>query len=183
MSGYEYEWQQRANEGIAYTDVEKLKAALVGRSIVSTVDTPGSDYDGFVEFFLDDGSKLVAHETHGGCACSNGCFSVTAVNNIVGTITNVEVSESTSEYDYETRQSTEREVEPGSISDGSATIRIYVYTALNVLTGKDDPAHPAMTAEQRQTLVESEGGDNGYYGWGFWLHVEAPPAKDEIALG
>lgn len=138
---------------IEYTEVDKLKSALVGRSIVSTITTGGSDMNRVITFVLDDGSLLKAHATDGGCACSNGCFTVEPGNVIQGTITNVEVTETLQTWD-----GTEgTEVTPGSISDGSAILRVFVYGDLG-----------------KQLLVESEGGDNGYYGWGFWLNVERP---------
>lgn len=139
---------------IDYSDVDKLKAALVGRSIVSTT-SQGSDYDRVLTFVLDDGTLLKAHATDGGCACSNGCFTVAPGNVAKGTITNVEVEEIASSWSSDGG----KRVEPGSISDGEAKIRVFVYGDLG-----------------QQVLVESEGSDNGYYGWGFWLSVEKPEA-------
>lgn len=144
-----------ADNPIDYTEVEKIKAALVGRTITNTLSR-GQDYDRVVSFVLDDGTVLNAHAQDGGCGCSNGCFTVEPGNNIRGTITNVEVQEIASVYDYDSHQDVEGEVEPGSVSDGQATINVFVYTDLG-----------------QHTLVTSEGGDNGYYGWGFWLSVDA----------
>lgn len=145
---------------IDYTDVDTIKAALVGKSIVDTKIT-GADYDRVISFALDDGMTLNAHAADGGCACSNGCFTVEPGNAVRGTITNVELKEVTSDYDYETGHSGEREIEPGSISDGSSVIRLFVYADLG-----------------EQVLVTSEGGDNGFYGWGFWLSVDAPNKQE-----
>jgi len=142
------------NAAIEYTDVEKIRAALVGKSIVSTL-SEGADVNRVLSFVLDDGTILKAHATDGGCACSNGCFTVEPVSAVRGTITNVDVKEYSQTWD-----GTEGEpVEPGSMSDGSAVIRIFVYSDLG-----------------EQILMQSEGGDNGYYGWGFWLSVHEPVA-------
>lgn len=137
---------------IEYTNVEAIRSALIGRRIVSTIGT-GGDYPADIKFVLDDGTILTAHATDGGCACSNGCFSVKPATAVTGTILNVAVKEMVDSWDT----SAKREVAPGSVTDGEAEIRIFVYTDLG--------EHLIMT---------SEGGDNGYYGWGFWLHVDAP---------
>lgn len=143
---------------IEYTNIEKIKAALVGRSIVAT-ETEGESYSRVISFKLDDGTTLKAHATDGGCGCTNGCFTVDNPDSITGTILNVEVSEEAQTYDYAARENERKQVTPGSISDGEATIRIYVYTEIG-----------------KATLIESEGGDNGYYGWGFWLSVDTAEA-------
>lgn len=140
------------NNAIEYTDVDKIKAALVGRSIVNTLSS-GTDYDRVVTFVLDDGTLLKAHATDGGCACTNGCFTVEPGNTIRGTITNVEVKEAALNWSDEAVE----DITPGSVSDGSARIQVFVYGELG-----------------QQLLLTSEGSDNGYYGWGFWLSVEAP---------
>ena len=142
--------------------MEKLKAALVGRSIVSTL-SEGDGVHKVLSFVLDDGSILYAHATDGGCACSNGCFTVEWGQLVEGTITNVEVKEVVDYWNWDTGDSEKKEVVPRSISDGSAEISIFVYTELG-----------------KQELVKSEGGDNGYYGWGFWLHVVKPESLKEL---
>lgn len=139
---------------IDYTEVEAIRQALVGRQITNTL-SEGHDYDRVISFVLDDGTVLKAHATHGGCACENGCFTVEPGSVIRGTILNVEVTEVAAVYDDE------REIEPGSISDGSATIRLFVYTDL----------------ADKTILVTSKGADNGYYGWGFWLSVHRVGVK------
>lgn len=155
---------ERWDEGaIEYTNVDDLKTALVGRSIVSIV-SEGADYDKVVSFVLDDGSIVKAHATDGGCGCTNGCFTVASGEPVRGTIMNVELTETVSDYDYDNGRDIERTVEPGSIDDGSAVIRLFVYTDL----------------DDKQLLVESEGGDNGYYGWGFWLSVHAPQEASNV---
>lgn len=146
-------------KAIAYTDVEALKEVLVGRSIVA-VESTGQELTRVLSYRLDDGTVLKAHATDGGCACSNGCFTVEpGATPLKGTIMNVEVGEF--EQNWGSTAGEGEAYEPGSRSDGSALIRIFVYTEL----GGD-----------RETLVESEGGDNGYYGWGFNLTVESPSA-------
>lgn len=129
------------NAAIEYTDAAKIKSALVGRSIVTTI-SEGQDTDRVLSFVLDDGTVLKAHATDGGCACSNGCFTVAPVNVIKGTITNVEVREFRQTWDGAEGE----QIEPGSDRDGSAVIRVFVYADLG-----------------EQVLVESEGSDNGYY--------------------
>lgn len=140
------------DDAIDYTEIDKLKAALVGRSITETIGA-GGDYPAEIAFVLDDGSRLIAHATDGGCACTNGCFSVAPGSAARGTILNVEVSESVDSWGSAGTQA----VQPGSVTDGSSTIRVFVYTELG-----------------KSTLIKSEGSDNGYYGWGFWLNVETP---------
>ena len=146
----------RWDEGaVEYHDVAALKKALVGRSIVSTL-SEGWGVDRVLTFVLDDGTLLRAHATHGGCACSNGCFTVEPGTTVRGTITNVEVEELAENWDTRGAQP----VTPGSVSDGEATIRVFVYGELG-----------------KALLVESQGGDNGFYGWGFWLSVVRPGQK------
>lgn len=138
------------NDAIEYTDADRIKAALIGRSITSTL-SEGSDYQRVLTFVLDDGTLLKAHATDGGCACSNGCFSVEPGNVPKGIITNVVVKEYAADWDDKITG----EVELGKNTSESGVIRIFVYADLG-----------------EQLLVESKGGDNGYYGWGFWLSVE-----------
>lgn len=142
-------------DAIGYDDTKTLSDALVGRSVVAT-RSEGSGYHQVISFILDDGSTLKAHAADGGCACSNGCFTVDNPDDVIGaTILGVEVQEVAQAYDYEAGDYVEKSVAPRSIRDGSATIRLFVYTELG-----------------KKTLVESEGGDNGYYGWGYHLTVD-----------
>lgn len=138
-------------EAIQYTDVDKLREILVGRSITSTL-SEGSEYDRVLSFVLDNGSILKAHAADGGCACSNGCFSVDNPDRVTGTILNVEIEEIERRYSDD-----DKPVTPGSLSDGEAVIRLFVYDELG-----------------KHTLVQSEGGDNGYYGWGYHLSLQLP---------
>jgi hypothetical protein len=73
------------------------------------------------------------------------------------------------------------EIEPGSMRDGSSVIKLFVYTDLqqstqlpNALVPADGVKHENL--EVAVPLVTSEGGDNGYYGWGFSLSIERPKA-------
>lgn len=140
------------NDAIEYSDVKKIKDALVGKSIISTL-SEGRDLERVLTFVLDDGSLLKAHATDGGCACTNGCFTVEPGNVVRGTITNVEVEEFADSWESTGKV----KVAPGSVSYGEARINVFVYSDLG-----------------RQLLVSSEGNDNGYYGWGFWLSVQKP---------
>lgn len=138
---------------IGYDDVDAIKSALVGRRIVKVKTGTRDSFkldnswggDGglsVIRYTLDDGSKFYASDTDGGCACSNGCFAVTHRGLPENVITDATVSE---EYSY------------GSDRDGSAVIRLFVYS---------QDASPV-------NLFSSDGGDNGYYGWGHNLYVKA----------
>lgn len=136
---------------IEYDDVLALKSALVGREIVSVLKGKRSTWDigmvDTIEFVLDNGTVLEVEETSGGCACSNGCFSVgTAVTEHRSVITDVRVAE---DYEY------------GSDRDGSATITLSIYSE----------GIPTV-------LVESQGGDNGYYGWGYAVRLKSASDED-----
>lgn len=143
-------------DAIEYTDVDAIKTALVGRQIVGR-EGDGGDYPEKIRYLLDDGTALVASAADGGCACSNGCFDVQHQNDVSGTILNVEVREVTDQWENQPRP-----VQLGSISDGSGKISVFVYTELG-----------------EHLLLTPEGGDNGYYGWGFWLNVERPEVTSE----
>jgi len=157
---------------IAYHDVETLKSVLVGRKIVSVQDGFKPEPTWYsrklrqLSYTLDDGTVLKATESDGGCSCANGCFSVApgdgeeALDRAIGaTILNVEVEELAK--DWEADHPVHALIEPGSISSGDATIRLFVYTELG-----------------KATLVESEGSDNGWYGWGFWMSVDRPETAE-----
>jgi hypothetical protein len=138
---------------VAYDDVDAIKAALVGRRIIETRKGKQEEwYRGpldTIEFVLDDGTILEARETDGGCACSNGCWSVESVDAApTQVITNVEAVEELDDNGYTTH------------GDGTATLRLFVY------------------ADQvKAELVKSVGGDNGYYGWGYELVVKRPAVQ------
>lgn len=147
------------DSAIDYTDTERIREALVGRSIVGQ-EVEGSDYRKVITFTLDDGTKLRAHATDGGCACSNGCFTVNTEVTASGTILGVEMEERASGYRYNHESGAyehfeDEPVEPRSIRDGSAVIRLFIYDELG-----------------KHTLVTSKGGDNGYYGWGYYLTID-----------
>lgn len=149
----DYDLRYRTDTSFEYAETERWKKALVGRSILSTV-SEGSGYGRVLSFVLDDGTILKAHAADGGCSCDNGCFTVEPGNVIRGTITNVEVREFDGTY---SRDGYVRgaQVEPGTVEQ--AFIDVFVYSDLG-----------------EQLLISSEGGDNGYYGWGFWLSIHAP---------
>lgn len=143
-------WDEGAFE---YTDVAKLKSALVGRSILSIL-SEGDYEERTLSFVLDDGTVLRAHSGEGCGGCGNGWFPVNLGRQVTGTIMNVRVGEEEITYTNYPEFETEA-IKPGSITDGESRIRVYVYTEL-----------------EEGVLIESEGGDNGYYGWGFWLDVQ-----------
>lgn len=135
-------------QNIEYNDIDSLKSLVVGHRIVKADkgvrgDWVPDSYDGglpAIRYELDNGAAFVASDTDGGCACSNGCFEITASETLPeSVITDVEqIEESDSEWSE------------------SANIRLFVYSA-------------GIKTE----LFHSYGGDNGYYGWGHNIYVEA----------
>lgn len=96
---------------IEYNDQERIKSALVGRSIVATHSKDLNTYSGEVDLVLDNGDILTAYEADGGCACNNGCFNLEPKLSSTSTIMNVEVIEESDKYD-------------------GGVIRLFVYTEL-----------------------------------------------------
>lgn len=142
---------------IAYNDVDEIKKELVGHRIIHTASKDLDTYHGVVEFTLDNGRVFVVEEAEGGCACSNGCFNVANPETTDQIITNVEFEEK-DKYDNSYGSAANR--------DGEAIIKLFVY------------------ADQIKTeLIRSEGGDNGYYGWGYNIHVRevSPELKAVLA--
>lgn len=136
---------------VQYDDIDGLKALLVGHEIIR-VDKARKRLDGWhhrdtevISFTLDNDVVLEARETDGWCSCSNGCWSV--ANNAIpeGVIMNVEIEETDLETGEPIREG----------YDGWTAIRMFVMDDLG----------------NRVPLIESEGMDNGYYGWGYELHV------------
>ncbi|QNJ55925.1 hypothetical protein SEA_RASPUTIA_35 [Microbacterium phage Rasputia] len=139
------------------------------------------EYDRVLLFRLSGGMTLRAHAHDGGCGCSNGCFTVDIAEEVRAkllgaTILSVEVEERNLDYRRLTPEDPGYDAEkdaasrigqwayvegdlrgPDSSDDDSARIRVFVYTDL---------------VPERQPLVTSEGGDNGYYGWGFHWSVD-----------
>ncbi|QGZ16687.1 hypothetical protein PBI_DEWDROP_39 [Microbacterium phage Dewdrop] len=189
-------------ETIAYDDKDELVSVLVGHRISSITETTGralakakdpkgtyygnrGEYDDVLEFHLDNGVTLRAHAHDGGCGCSNGCFSVDLEEDVkaklIGaTILGVQVEETVT--DYYSNDETPNVIINGEgnvPSDGSSTIRVFVYTDLasTMPVGEPDPS--------RLPLVTSMGGDNGYYGWGFHFSVDRTivVAEGEVRRG
>jgi len=163
-------------------------------------------YDDVLLYRLSGGITLRAHAHDGGCGCSNGCFSVEISEEdqarlIGATILSVQIEEIEQEYavlepgdaEYgETEpikstgqrwgyrpQAGSRRINGGEREDGKdeaqeqARITVFVYTDLastQPVTGADPARIP---------LVTSEGGDNGYYGWGFHFSVDRTITVEE----
>lgn len=203
-------------ETIDYDDVEKLKELLIGQRIVSVNRTTESkivkklretgdgneflyyssgrgEYGEVIEYLLSGGATLRAHAHDGGCACSNGCFSVKLSEEderrlIGATILGVRSEERSLVYrenqdgDWDYLPKGEPIVDGKSDEyqdrDGSAEIKIFVYTELQpqgVIDTRGDgtvQTQDDLEEEMRVPLVTSEGGDNGYYGWGFTFSVD-----------
>lgn len=106
---------------INYNDNDEINKILVGRTITGITEAKATDYlyPGYGEMLnvvtitLDDGTRLIAQETDGGCSCSNGCWSMEKhpeSDRLIGaTILNAEVVEEPGEYEDE------------------ATMRLFVY--------------------------------------------------------
>lgn len=104
------------NTYIEYDDSEAITRALIGTRIVSAAASGigTNHYDGVITVALDNGKLFIARESHGGCACSNGCFDLTMAERLPdGVITGAEVVET---------------VEYGEIGAGGSTIRLFIYT-------------------------------------------------------
>ncbi len=158
-----------------------------------TAEELGYNYDGrgdlskVIEYHLDDGSILRAHAADGGCACSNGCFTVDISDvireRLIGaTIMNVQTEEVASEYkqveDPETGQMVWSEVEvPGKEidHDSGGFLRLFVYADLAESSGQSGTGE----AEEKLPMVESAGADNGYYGWGYHITIERPKTEEQ----
>ena len=133
-------------QNIDYNATDALKAVVVGHRITSREEVQEGGLAS-IRFTLDNGVILEAREAEGGCACSNGCWSVQSDGPLPeSVITDVEVVD-----------------EPDKYGGESATLRMFVFSA-----------------DQRFELVTSEGGDNGYYGWGYhvFVHRAETPTGD-----
>ena len=141
---------------IPYNDLETLRNVLVGQTIEEITYLSMDNEDEWSEikellhifFKLSNGMELEAIETDGGCACSNGCWSVKSEATVGSTIMGVEIEE---------RDNYTGELFTSDVYEGSATIKLFV-----------------LTDAGKQGLVVSSGEDNGYYGWGFHLRVHEP---------
>lgn len=173
---------QQAGAEIDYDDAETLRALLVGQRVVAITETTGQElydrneiagyhyggrgeYDRVLEYHLAGGVVLRAHAHDGGCACSNGCFSVGIPDadreRIIGaTIMSITIEERVNDY-YSDDPDGQLIVDGAGSRphDGDSTIKVFAYL-------------PGLS--ERTVLVESSGGDNGYYGWGFHFSVGHP---------
>jgi len=131
-----------------HTDVDELREALFGRSVVSVQLTPdateeipryGPTVQGEVR--LDDGRVLQLAGNVGGCVCSAGDYDLTQLNELpINGITDVQVEDEGEEF------------------EGPHTYRLFV-----------------LAQDDRIELATFEGDDgNGYYGTGFWFAVVDP---------
>lgn len=141
------------------------------------------EFEEVLEFFLSGGITLRAHANDGGCGCDNGCFTAKLSEEderrlIGATILSVRTEERRLEYrkdadgnwDYQPEGEPiingKRDEDRDEYLDGSAEIKVFVYTDLastQPVKGEDPSRVP---------LVSSYGGDNGYYGWGFTFSVD-----------
>lgn len=130
-------------------DIEALREALIGRSVVSVRIDPEKSIDyneGPVgEVTLDNGDVLLLVGNTGGCSCGAGDYDLTHLNDKpVNGITNVEVV-----VDGETDE----------YGEGEQTYRLFVLA----FDGG------------RSELATFEGDDgNGYYGTGFYMEIVKP---------
>jgi hypothetical protein len=126
-----------------HTNVEELRAALFGRSVVSVRMGEFSEQIAYSETVqgevqLDDGTVLKLAGNTGGCICGAGDYDLSRLNDMpINGITDVEVDvEDKDEY-------------------GEKVYRIFV-----------------LAQDDRIELASFDGDDgNGYYGTGFWFAV------------
>lgn len=141
------------------------------------------EYDRVLQFHLDGGYTLRAHAHDGGCACSNGCFSVDIEaelrERLTGaTILGLQVEERQTETswddDYANRTETERVFIDGQPAEDGETVNTSDYSTIVLFVYTD-------LITEKQPLVTSSGGDNGYYGWGFHFSVDRTIVVEESA--
>lgn len=103
-------------EYVEHSQTERISALLLGRKVTKVNDH-------IVQ--LDNGMVLEFPNTDGGCACSAGCYDVTALNSVDNVITNVE-------FDYS----------PGvDYGDGEGHYKIFVFCGddrINLVTYEGD---------------------------------------------
>jgi hypothetical protein len=131
-------------------DVETLRGALFGRSVVSVRmfdnETPGPKAGYYEraqgEILLDDGTKLYLGGNVGGCSCGAGDYDLTRLNEMpINGITNVEVQATPkSENRYEDA---------------------YTYSVFILAQG--------LGPVELAAFEDDDG--NGYYGTGFWFSI------------
>lgn len=131
-----------------YSDIEALRSALVGRSVVKVEMPPPDNMRVQVDYetaegviHLDDGTILAVAGNTGGCACSAGDYDLTRLNGMpINGITDVQVIVD--------------DVDPDD-DYSDAAYRLFV-----------------LAQDERIELATFEGDDgNGYYGTGFYFDV------------
>lgn len=134
-----------------HADLDALRAALVGRSVVAvemldrgstdeTIGKWGPTVQGVAT--LDDGRVLKLSGNDGGCSCGAGDYELTRLNAMpVNGIMDVQIDVDDSQVD--------------EWGEGHQTYRLFV-----------------LAQDNRIELATFEGNDgNGYYGTGFWFTV------------
>ena len=135
---------------------DRLRELLVGKSVVSAEirnESPERYSSGPTGYLtLSDGAVLKVWGNDGGCACSAGCYPLTALNGCENVITNVEVEEHPDGDDAKCKTCGKSWCYE---HDNQGYYRIFVYAE-----------------DKRLPLASFEGSDgNGYYGSGWWLTV------------
>lgn len=145
----------------SHEDVDVLRAALVGRSVVAVNMTDesserlgrwgGPTVEG--EVTLDNGTVLKLAGNEGGCACSAGDYALTRLNDMpVNGIMDVEVDvvDATCPDDCP-----RKDAPAGDCWEHNGSVyRLFV-----------------LAQDDRIELATFEGDDSDYYGTGFWFTV------------
>jgi len=119
------------------SDNGPIEALLLGHAVAKVADD---------HLLLDDGTLLRLVGNDGGCACSAGCYDLTALNGVENVITAVE-------FEDEPRGD-------GWNDDGVGAYRIGAYRIF------------VFAGNERINLATFEGSDgNGYYGTGYHVMV------------
>lgn len=90
------------NPNVLHTpNVDELRELLLWHKIVKAEirdETPEDGMPPVGYLTLDNGTRLKVWGNDGGCACSNGCYSLTELNTVDNAITAVEVLEDPATY-------------------------------------------------------------------------------------
>lgn len=143
------------SESHNHDDVEALRSALAGRSVVAvkmiettdeTIGKWGPQLEG--EVHLDNGQILKLAGNGPDCACSAGEYTLSQLNDMpINGIMDVEVAVDDSRID--------------EYGEGPQTYRLFV-----------------LAQDERIELATFDGDDgNGYYGTGFWFSVAEPDLR------